>query len=171
LSLSERINSILKPLDALVRIILTLFFAAMVVVVFVQVFFRYVLAAPIPWAEESARFMFAWVAFLGASVAVKNKSHTGVELFASYLPRRAQHIIAILAYLVCIFFVAMICIHGWQLASSTMTQRSPAMQLPMFYPYLSVPLGCLLMLVNFIYLIVVEIEAMQGDENTGATGA
>ena len=114
----------------------------MVAVFFAQVFFRYVLG-PYSLGEESARFMFAWVAFLGASVAVKNKSHTGVELFASYLPRRAQHIIAILAYLVCIFFVAMICIHGWQLASSTMTQRSPAMQLPMFYPYLSVPLGCL----------------------------
>ena len=87
MSLSERINSILKPLDALVRIILTLFLLPWLSWSLPRCSFA-VLAAPIPWAEESARFMFAWVAFLGASVAVKNKSHTGVELFASYLPRR-----------------------------------------------------------------------------------
>ncbi|MGI6142392.1 MAG: TRAP transporter small permease [bacterium] len=170
-TLSEKINNILKPLNVLIRIVLTVFFAAMVLVVSAQVFYRYVLSAPIPWAEESARFMFAWVVFLGASVAVKDKAHTGVELFVSLMPEKMQHIVAMLTYFICMVFVALVGNYGLQLATSTSSQHSPAMHLSMFFPYLSVPLGCLFMLINFVYLIVVEIEALQKDVNQGASGA
>ena len=40
----------------------------MVLVTLAQVIFRYVLAAPLPWSEELARYCFVWIVFLGGAV-------------------------------------------------------------------------------------------------------
>jgi len=165
LSVLQRIENLLKPLDAIVRLLLIICFLGMVSAVFAQVFYRYVLKSPIPWAEELARFLFAWVTFLGASVAAKQKAHTGVELFISFLPKTLQRIVALATYLICMVFVMLVGGYGFLLAANTTTQHSPALHLPMSIPYAAVPLGSLLMLVYFIYLFIEELENMQRDIN------
>jgi len=163
LTLLQRIEKLLIPLDAIIRLFLITSFLGMVIAVSAQVLYRYVLSTPIPWAEELARFLFAWVTFLGASVAAKNKAHTGVELFVSFFSEKVQRIVTLVAYLICMGFVVLVGRYGFALVSSTMTQRSPALHLSMSIPYTAVPLGCLFMFIYFVYLFVVEINKMQQD--------
>src|SRR4029434_4037443 len=53
---------------------------ALVVVVFLGVFSRYVLHATFQWYDEVARLCFVWMVFLGAAVAVRRGAHFRLHL-------------------------------------------------------------------------------------------
>lgn len=149
---------ILKVLNKIVKVLSSTFFGIMTVIIFMQIIWRYVLLKPIPWAEELARYLFVWITYLGASVAVIEKSHTGVDLFTSLLPERMRKIASIVSYICCIFFVVLVGYYSWTLATKVTKQRSPAMQISMFFPYLAIPLSSVLMLINFMILISKEFK-------------
>ena len=67
-----------KALDSLAAInglIATVVFVALTLVVSLQVFTRFLLHVPFIWSEEAARFLFFWVALLGAAMSVKTRRH------------------------------------------------------------------------------------------------
>ena len=86
--------------SVVLRAILTLAKAAIIVISVVmicvtlaQVVFRYVIAAPLPWSEELARYCFVWIVFLGGAVGLARGIHLGVDLVVNALPpplRRAM---------------------------------------------------------------------------------
>ncbi|HEY3074094.1 MAG TPA: TRAP transporter small permease [Burkholderiales bacterium] len=61
-------------------------FAAMVVVVSLQVLFRYFLNLSLDWADEIGRLTFVWAAFLGVPHGVKSGAHVGIDFVAKLLP-------------------------------------------------------------------------------------
>jgi TRAP-type C4-dicarboxylate transport system permease small subunit len=58
----------------------------MVGAITVQVFTRYALGRPIAWVEESATYAFIWMAFVGASVGLKQGRHILIATFGAHLP-------------------------------------------------------------------------------------
>ena len=60
----------------------------MVGAITVQVFTRYALGRPIAWVEESATYAFIWMAFVGASVGLKEGRHILIATFGAHLPPR-----------------------------------------------------------------------------------
>lgn len=73
--------------------IATLLFILFFIVVLLQVFFRFVLDAPLTWSEEAARYFNLWSVLLGAAIAVKYKDHLRVDLIDNMVkkwPYRAQ---------------------------------------------------------------------------------
>ena len=59
-----------------------IFSAGFFVCVLVQVFYRYVLEAPLPWTEELARYLFVWAAMLAAAVSVGRNDQFNIPMFA-----------------------------------------------------------------------------------------
>ena len=60
--------------------------AAITGVVAFQVLTRYVLQHPAAWPEEAARYLFVWVALLGAALGVDRGVHFSLDLLTSRLP-------------------------------------------------------------------------------------
>lgn len=60
--------------------IASVLFAALTVVVTLQVVTRFILHLPFLWSEELARFLFIWVVMLGASMGVRNRRHFVVDV-------------------------------------------------------------------------------------------
>ena len=71
-----------KALDALIA----LFLAIMVVLVFGNVVLRYAFNSGISVSEEVSRWLFVWLTFLGAIVALKEHGHLGTDMLVSRLP-------------------------------------------------------------------------------------
>ena len=63
--------------------------AAMVVMVFGNVVLRYGFNSGITASEELSRWLFVWMTYLGAVVALRNRAHLGTDSVVSRLPRRA----------------------------------------------------------------------------------
>lgn len=74
-----------RGLDALAKLnglVATLLFVALTVVVALQVLTRFVLHLPFIWSEEAARFLFFWVALLGAAMSVRARRHFALDVTA-----------------------------------------------------------------------------------------
>lgn len=159
MSLARTLDKILIPINKIIRILMIFSFSVMVALVFTQIIYRYVLTRPIPWAEEAARYAFVWATFLGASVAVRTKAHTGVDFFLNRVPDKVKKMMVLLSYIASIIFLGIISRYGLSIALRVMRQTSPALQLPMTYAYIAIPIGAFLMLLNFVYLLLEEIES------------
>ena len=72
-----------KLLDVLIALCL----AVMVVMVFGNVVLRYIFNSGIAVSEELSRWLFVWMTFLGAIVALKEHGHLGTDMLVSRLPR------------------------------------------------------------------------------------
>jgi TRAP-type C4-dicarboxylate transport system permease small subunit len=66
--------------------LLVLLLALMVVLVFGNVVLRYAFDSGITVSEEVSRWLFVWMTFLGALVALKEHAHLGSDMLVSRLP-------------------------------------------------------------------------------------
>ena len=66
---------------------LVVLFAAMMLVFFLQVVFRYVIDLPLGWTEELTKLLLAWVSFLGTAIVFRDKELTTIDLAVSYIPK------------------------------------------------------------------------------------
>lgn len=126
---------------------------AMTLVVLLGVLFRYVLKAPLPWSEELARYLMIWGASLGAFVAFKEGSHIGMTMVMDRLRGQTRIAFIKIAQSIVALFMAIVTIEGFGLVSKIKGQTSPAMEIPMAWAYLAIPVGCLLILVESILMI------------------
>src|SRR2546422_285900 len=74
----------------LVELLIAGFLAVMVVMVFGNVVLRYGFNSGIIVSEEVSRWLFLWVTFLGAIVALKEHAHLGSDFLVSRL-RSEEH--------------------------------------------------------------------------------
>lgn len=144
----------------------------MAVVVFIQVIFRFVVKASLPWSEETSRYLLVWITFLGASAGVKTGAHVGVEAVTLMLPYKLRKMVNLLGIAICVFFSVAVCVFSLGIISTQveMAQVSPAMQIPMWIPYLAIPVGMILMTIRYIQSTVkVFKELKAGGEDHGVT--
>jgi len=148
----EGILKVEQSVQNLLKWVLFLIMGTMTAVVLLGVLFRYVLEAPLPWSEELARYLMVWGASLGASVAFKEGSHIAVSMLVDRLHGLSGEIILKVTQIIVFIFMAIVMVEGFILAFKVSTQESPAMEISMTWPYLSIPIGCL--------FIVLEIPIM-----------
>jgi TRAP-type C4-dicarboxylate transport system permease small subunit len=153
----ERISYIANRI-AEIAIIITV--SIMAVVVFVEVIFRYVLHFPLFWTEEFARYCLVWSSLLGAGVALKRGEHIAVTFLTDKFPKgiRIETSLVVQIFIAC--FLVIIFWGGFCLVLITRHQLSPAMRIPMSWPYMSVPIGSLIMLVHEITFICLRLKEM-----------
>jgi TRAP-type C4-dicarboxylate transport system permease small subunit len=70
----------------LLKAVIAVFLAIMVVLVFGNVVLRYAFNSGITVSEELSRWLFVWVTFLGAIVAMREHGHLGVDSLVKRLP-------------------------------------------------------------------------------------
>ena len=64
--------------------------AIMVVLVFGNVVLRYTANSGITVSEELSRWLFVWLTFMGAVVALREHGHLGTDVLVSRLPAAAK---------------------------------------------------------------------------------
>ena len=87
----------------LVEVVIAAFLAVMVVMVFGNVVLRYAFNSGIIVSEELSRWLFLWVTFLGAIVALKEHAHLGSDFVISRLPALGKKICLVLGHLLMLY--------------------------------------------------------------------
>jgi TRAP-type C4-dicarboxylate transport system permease small subunit len=140
-------NGVLGRLDVLVEATAALLMAALSILVFVGVIYRYVLLAPIAWIEEVVRFCLVWVTFLGTYLGVRRGQHIALEVVYHRLgPRGRRAVDAVGRVLLAAFFAALAW-YGARYARAFMGARTPYLGTPQGLTYAALPVGALLLLV------------------------
>lgn len=118
-----------------------------------QIISRFVIQSPIPWTEALLTYMFVWTCFLGASLAVEQNAHFGVEIFVVLLPKRLQRVIEICVYLLIIIFAAIMIMKGMLFVEGNADQEMAAMPFSMIWPYLAIPVSGLFIAIHAVTAI------------------
>jgi len=119
----------------------------MVVNVLWQVATRFLLRNPSSFTEEIARYLLVWLGILGGAYAVGKRIHLAIDLLPTKLEGRRKAILELFIE-VCIFvFAATVLVFGgsglvW--LTLDLGQTSAALQIPLGYVYMVLPLSGLL---------------------------
>ncbi len=130
---------------------------------FVNVVMRYLFLAPIFWAEELARYLMVWLIFLGAGEVVAGEGHISINLMTRILGGRGSDILKKVVALICLLFCAALTYYSWQhtMRVRSALQTTPALDLPMWWAYLAIPVGSALMTLRYIIQLFDGMEERQ----------
>jgi TRAP-type transport system small permease protein len=78
------------------EVVLVLCLAAMCVMVFGNVVLRHFFNSGINVSEELSRFMFIWMTFIGATLAMRDGGHLGMDMVVRSLSGRVQFAVVLL---------------------------------------------------------------------------
>jgi TRAP-type C4-dicarboxylate transport system permease small subunit len=115
-----------RAIDALIAAAL----AVMVVLVFGNVVLRYVFNSGIAVSEEVARWLFVWLCFMGAVVALKEGAHMGTDLLLSRLPLAGKKACAVLGHGLMLYLTWLFLDGSWQQAHINLDMQAPVTGLP-----------------------------------------
>lgn len=128
-------------IEAFEKLASILLIAAMTVVLFISVIFRYFLNAPLFWANEASIFMMAWLTFIGGSLGLKYKSQASITFLVDRFSEKGRKILFIMTHIIVLMALAFLLYLSYQWVFTLSPQKSSSMRLPMWIPYLSVPVG------------------------------
>jgi C4-dicarboxylate transporter, DctQ subunit len=118
----------------------------------VNVILRYIFNHSIYWAEELVRYLMVWVIFLGSSQVAKLEGHITVDILYRAVPQKAKTFLDYLVNVVAILFCLVLAYYSYHMTMRVYSsqQISPALEIPMWLAYLSIPLGSVLMAIRYV---------------------
>jgi TRAP-type C4-dicarboxylate transport system permease small subunit len=127
------INGYCRLLGAL----MVLSLAAMVLMVFGNVVMRYGFNSGITLSEELSRWLFVWMTFMGAVVALNERAHLGTDSLISRLPVAGQKACLGLSLLLMLFICWLIFQGSLEQTKINWASTSAVMETSMGYFYAS----------------------------------
>lgn len=141
---------------------------AIVVIMVVQVFARYVLNASLIWAEELCRYILIWQSFLLIGIAYQQGEMIIIDMLTGKVSPRVRFLIRLIVAIPVCYFLYLMVSHGIVYAGRFKAQTIPAIDfiwtslvgkpahVPIFWVYVSVPVGCAILLIHILAGLVAE---------------
>lgn len=153
-------KQISKVIDWIEDWLIFVLMVVMPIVIVCQVFLR-VTNQPLRWTEETARYLFIWVIYLGCSRSVRMKSELSVDAVQNMLRdgTRARAVFDLVAAVLCVIFAAVFVRYSIALIINMVKfpKYSPACHYNMIIVYLSSVVGSILMLARYAYRAIQKI--------------
>lgn len=151
-------NKILHFLDSIEEIILVTMFAVMVLVIFGQVIMRYIFNNSLSWSEELGKFLFVWMSWIGISIGAKRKEHIKITMFVDKCSPKNAMICNILSEIIVFLICLVTAYYGMKLVLSQAHVRFAGIGISMSWGYLSVVLGCIIMMLRNLAIIKISLD-------------
>jgi C4-dicarboxylate transporter, DctQ subunit len=147
---------VIKNFNKIEEGILAFSLLGLAVITFVETALRYAVSYTFPWFGEFANYSMIFFTYLGASVGVKYGTHFSMEALTEYCPDRVSHLLKASACLISGIIALVIVYYGTLhlLKLKSFGVTSSAMQLPMYIPYIPIPLFSLSMAVRLFMLFL-----------------
>lgn len=127
--------------------------AVIVVLVFSAAIMRF-FGHPLIWSVDVAQLLFIWLCFLGATRAMREKAHIGIDLFVRLLGHRARLAVEIAVSLVVLAFLALLAVEGYRLTLLNRQRLFGDSGLSYAFVTAAVPVGCVMLGTALLYNLV-----------------
>ncbi|MFP4365716.1 MAG: TRAP transporter small permease [Bacteroidales bacterium] len=146
-----------RYLDKFLATFVTILMGVLVLNVLWQVASRYLLGDPSSFTDELAGFLLVWVGLLGATYITGSKEHLAIDILHHKLSDvNKVRVNLVINILVALFALVVLVIGGGNLVYITLhlEQISSALQIPIGYVYIVLPLSGIFIIYYSIYDIV-----------------
>ena len=132
--------------------------AIIALIVILSVIFRYAFNNSLAWAEDAAKFLMVWLAFIGAPLGFRHGAHVSIELVPPGLPVVVTRIIRVLVHSVVLALMATLAWYGWQFAWNGRTQVALTIgDVSMFWIFICMPVGSAIMALVSLELLLTSL--------------
>jgi TRAP-type C4-dicarboxylate transport system permease small subunit len=148
--------------DHLEAVFISLMMGYFVTVTILQIIFRFVLKIPASWTEETAKYAFIWMTFVGSSLGAKIQSHIRVDMLETTVTgvfKIALNVFSQIGFLVFAVIMTKIGI-DMCISLGSRPQLSPALKIPMQYIYVALPIGMGLMSLRIVRNLYSQIRGL-----------
>jgi len=137
-------------------------FAATIVVITAQVLWRYAFRNALPWTEELARYLFMWITFLGAALAVRDGMHIRVTLLLERLPARWRRYVEVAGLGLMVLLMGFLVFVGVRWVWTNRATWATTLDLPLSYVvYSSLPVG---MALGIYFALRRAVKSLRGND-------
>ena len=116
----------------------------------VQIFFRFALKSSLIWSEELMRYLFVWLSFITASIAVREHKHISVDFVTSVVPAKINRVFYLISRLAILVYFYYMIPAGFELCAKTAANKSTILPITWNYVYAALPVGMILMAISFV---------------------
>ncbi|MDV6318150.1 TRAP transporter small permease [Chromohalobacter sp. HP20-39] len=149
-------NRVIDQFNRLIGWGLVILLLVMTVLICWQVFARFVIGDPLYFSEEIARFSMLWLTFLGAGYAFRKSRLISVDIVLEYAGPWLSRFMRVLVVLVSLVFAFILIKYGLDIVDRVSFQTAPSTRVSMMWPYLSVPVGGIVIMINAVGLLIDE---------------
>lgn len=156
-------NFLKQFLENIEKYVCVVTFVVMLTLAFVNVVSRFVMHMSLSFSEEIVTGLFVLASLAGSSLAVRDRSHLGLDFITSFMPQKTQGMLLIIASCLGIFFCLVIFYFGALMVHQEFItkQVSATMQWPEWIYGLTVPVGCGLLILRYIVTIWEQTSALK----------
>jgi TRAP-type C4-dicarboxylate transport system permease small subunit len=143
------LQRISQALNSVVEKILFIIGAAICIILFAQVVFRYA-GASLGWSEEVSRHLLVAITFLGGTVAYKRASFIGLKGFGHKLGPAVQQAIVTGLQLLTLACFGLIAWFGAAYTMKAAEHTSSSLQIPMSVPFSVIPAASVIFVIHVL---------------------
>jgi len=136
-------------LNRVLEVFLVILMSVLVIDVLWQVCSRYLLSSPSSFTDELAGFLLIWVGVLGAAYVAGRKEHLAIDILVRKSPSARKRRLQVLIHaLILLFALSVMVVGGASLVYTrfALQVKSAALQLPLGYVYIVLPLSGLIII-------------------------
>ena len=124
-------------------------------VVLLGVFFRYIVNQALSWYDEFAGYLLVWLTMYGSVVALARGMHIGFDALREKFPPAGQRVVDIFATLCVLGFSGILAVSSWVLVKAMAAETAVSLpEVKMAWVYSALPIcGALMALVSLAQLV------------------
>jgi TRAP-type C4-dicarboxylate transport system permease small subunit len=146
--------------------------SGMVVLIFAQVIYRYILLQPLSWSEELAKYFFSGITLFGSAILFREAKHISMSLLRNFFKSVAvKRGLDIAAGLLSALFLVVVIVYAFPMALQILDFEviSPSMEwLKMGYIFLMLPVSAVLSLPMILESVIDAWSKMDESERNEA---
>ena len=149
----KNIRSIINVMSEICGKICNVVILLINIFVFYEVISRYIFNSPTIWVTETCQYLLPVLCFVGASYCLKHKGHISVDLLVRYFSKRTRKIINVIAYSASLLFFIVLGLEGyfsWREAYVLHFTSGTIFDIPLWIPYIALPIGMIFLGLQFI---------------------
>ena len=152
-------NGIIRKIDWCIRGTIIAFTAAILAVICLQVFCRFVLGNALSWPEEAARFLMIWALLLAGAYALNDGEHVGLNFFVDRFPANVRRWLRVIMNLCVIGFLCVMTSGGYTEVMTLVPLKTGALRISRAIPYMIIPISGVLYILVTLRLIISDVKA------------
>ena len=152
----QKMNKFIKSSSDYIAIFSGFLFFIMCILSTYEALSRTIFNAPTKWTITISAFLMIYAVFFSSAYCFLQEGHIRVELLLDKVGEAKRRFLLVVGYLSCALVVAVLCWRGTILTSRSIAGdwlTQTAVQVPIAYVNIAIPLGCILMLLALFVMI------------------
>jgi len=127
-------------------------FLAVAVIITIEVIMRFIFRSPTSWATEITSLLCIIASFLLFAYTLQEKGHTRVDFITAMLPKKSVFFLELFTSVLGLLYCGILTWYGIKMIQSSilMGEVTQTLQMPLWIPQLSVPIGSGLMFLQLL---------------------